>query len=93
MGATVGGPRPQGELVTVGVTPEPLPISPLDLITAGLSVTGHPSGTSRDIEETLHFALLTGVRAVDSGGAAGQAAEAFEAMNSGKAHYRMVLTV
>ena len=45
MGQTVGGLGPQGELVIVGVTPDPLPISPLDLINAGLSVTGHPSGT------------------------------------------------
>ena len=57
MGQTVGGLGPQGELVIVGVTPDPLPISPLDLINAGLSVTGHPSGTSRDVEETMRFAV------------------------------------
>ena len=79
--------------MTVGVTPEPLPTSPLDLINAGLSVTGHPSGTSRDIEETLHFALLTGVRAVIEERPLAKAAEAFETMDSGKAHYRVVLTV
>src|SRR6195952_3651064 len=89
MSATGGGLGPQGELVTVGVTPEPLPTSPLDLINAGLSVTGHPSGTSRDIEETLHFALLTGVRAVIEERPLAKAAEAFETMDSGKAHYRV----
>lgn len=93
MAATVGGLGPEGELVTVGVTPEQLPISPLDLINSGLSVTGHPSGTSRDVEETMHFALLSGVRAVIEERPLAQAAEAFEAMDSGKAHYRMVLTV
>jgi alcohol dehydrogenase len=93
MAATVGGLGPEGELVTVGVTPEPLPISPLDLINSGLSVTGHPSGTSRDVEETMHFALQTGVRAVIDERPLAQAAEAFEVMNSGKAHYRVVLTV
>ena len=93
MADTIGGLGPEGELVTVGVTPEPLPISPLDLINSGLSVTGHPSGTSRDVEETMRFALQTGVRAVIEERPLAQAAEAFERMNSGKAHYRVVLTV
>ena len=92
MAATVGGLGPAGELVAVGVTAENLPISPLDIINSGLSVTGHPSGTARDVEETLHFALLTGVRAMVEERPLGQAAEAFEAMDAGRARYRMVLT-
>ncbi|MDG4663304.1 alcohol dehydrogenase catalytic domain-containing protein [Mycobacterium sp. 236(2023)] len=93
MAATVGGLGPQGELVTVGVTPENLPISPLQLINAGLSVTGHPSGTARDVEETLHFALLSGVRAMIEEQPLAEAAEAFAAMDEGRARYRRVLTV
>jgi alcohol dehydrogenase len=93
MAATVAGLGPEGELVTVGVTTDPLPVSPLDLINAGLSVVGHPSGTSRDVEETMHFAVLTGVRPVIEELPLAQAAEAYEAMDTGKAHYRMVLTV
>jgi alcohol dehydrogenase len=93
MAATVAGLGPEGELVVVGVTPDHLPISPLDLINAGLSVTGHPSGTARDIEETMHFAVQTGVRAVVEERPLAEAAAAYEAMDTGKAHYRMVLTV
>ena len=93
MGQTVGGLGPQGELVIVGVTPDPLPISPLDLINAGLSVTGHPSGTARDVEETMHFAVQSGVRAVIEERPLAEAAEAYAAMDTGKARYRMVLTV
>ncbi|MCV7421043.1 alcohol dehydrogenase catalytic domain-containing protein [Mycobacterium yunnanensis] len=93
MAATVGGLGPQGELVIIGVTPENLPISPLDLINAGLSVTGHPSGTSSDVEETMHFALQSGVRAMIEERPLAKAAEAYAAMDSGKARYRMVLTV
>jgi alcohol dehydrogenase len=92
MGQTVGGLGPQGELVIVGVTGDPLPISPLDLINARLSVTGHPSGTARDVEETMHFALQSGVRAVIEERPLAQAAEAYAAMDTGKARYRMVLT-
>ena len=92
MAATVGGLGPAGELVAVGVTAENLPISPLEIINSGLSVVGHPSGTARDVEETLHFALLTGVRAMVEERPLAQAAEAFEAMDAGRARYRMVLT-
>ncbi|WNG88211.1 alcohol dehydrogenase catalytic domain-containing protein [Mycobacterium sp. ITM-2016-00317] len=93
MAATVGGLGPAGELVVVGVTGDNLPISPIDLINAGRSVTGHPSGTSRDVEETLHFALLSGVRAKVEEVPLAKAAQAYEAMDSGRARYRMVLTV
>jgi alcohol dehydrogenase len=93
MAATVGGLAPRGELVTVGVTPDHLPISPIDLINGNLSVTGHPSGNARDVEETMHFALQSGVRARIQELPLAQAAEAYEAMDTGKARYRMVLTV
>ncbi|MBO0681370.1 alcohol dehydrogenase catalytic domain-containing protein [Mycolicibacterium sp. S2-37] len=93
MGDTVGGLGPQGELVIVGVTPDPLPISPFDLISPGITVTGHPSGTSRDVEETMHFALLSGVRAQIEEKPLTEAAEAYAAMDEGRARYRMVLTM
>ena len=93
MAATVGGLGPQGELVTIGVTPDNLPISPAQLIDGEWSVIGHPSGTSRDVEETMHFAVLSGVRPVIQELPLAQAAEAYKAMDTGKAHYRIVLTV
>lgn len=93
MAATIGGLGPEGELVAIGVTPENLPVSPLDLINSGLSVSGHPSGTSRDVEETMAFAVLSGVRAVIEERPLSQAVEAYEAMDTGRARYRMVLTV
>ena len=93
IGQTVGGLAPQGELVIVGVTPDPLPISPIDLITPGRSVSGHPSGTARDVEETMHFAVQAGVRAQIEERTLEQAAEAYAAMDEGRARYRMVLTM
>ena len=93
MAATVGGLGPQGELVIIGVTTDNLPISPFDLINSGLSVTGHPSGTARDVEETMAFAVQSGVRALIEERPLAQAAEAYAAMDAGKARYRMVLTV
>jgi D-arabinose 1-dehydrogenase-like Zn-dependent alcohol dehydrogenase len=93
MADTVGGLLPQGELVTIGVTPEPLPISPVQLITPGLSIVGHPSGTAKDVEETMHFAVLSGVRAWIEELPLAQAADGYAAMEQGRAHYRTVLTM
>jgi D-arabinose 1-dehydrogenase-like Zn-dependent alcohol dehydrogenase len=93
MADTVGGLLPQGQLITIGVTPEPLPISPVQLITPGLSIIGHPSGTSKDVEETMHFAVLSGVRAWIEELPLSQAADGYAALEQGRAHYRTVLTM
>jgi len=93
MADTVGGLAPRGELVAIGVTTEPLPISPVQLIMPALSVSGHPSGTARDVEETMQFALLSGVRARIEERPLAEAADAYAAMEQGRARYRMVLTM
>ncbi|WP_156690141.1 alcohol dehydrogenase catalytic domain-containing protein [Mycobacterium sp. Marseille-P9652] len=93
MADTVGGLLPRGELLTIGVTPDPLPISPVQLIGPGLSVVGHPSGTAKDVEDTMHFAVLSGVRAWIEELPLAQAAEGFAALEHGRAHYRTVLTM
>jgi alcohol dehydrogenase len=93
MAQTVGGLRPEGELVIVGATSDPLPITPGDLIFAARRVSGHPSGTSRDVEETMHFAVQTGVRARIEERPLAQAADAYHSMEKGSARYRMVLTM
>src|SRR4029077_20890929 len=46
MAKTRGSLSPEGVSIFVGVTAEPLPIAPVQLITPGYSVIGHPSGTS-----------------------------------------------
>ena len=93
MADTVGGLLPQGELITIGVTADPLPISPVQLITPGLSIVGHPSGTAKDVEDTMHFAVLSGVRAWIEELPLSRAAEGYAAMEQGRAHYRTVLTM
>ncbi|MEE6138246.1 alcohol dehydrogenase catalytic domain-containing protein [Mycobacterium sp. 050128] len=93
MADTVGGLLPRGELITIGVTTDPLPISPVQLITPGVSIVGHPSGTSKDIEDTMHFAVLSGVRAWIEELPLAQAADGYAAIEQGRAHYRTVLTM
>ncbi|MGV0643564.1 alcohol dehydrogenase catalytic domain-containing protein [Mycolicibacterium sp. XJ879] len=93
IGQAVGGLGPEGDLVVVGVSPDPLPITPGELIMAGRRVTGHPSGTSRDVEETMRFAVQTGVRAWIEERPLAEAADAYAAMAAGRARYRVVLTM
>jgi D-arabinose 1-dehydrogenase-like Zn-dependent alcohol dehydrogenase len=93
MAGTVDGLLPRGELITIGVTTDPLPISPAQLITPGRSIVGHPSGTSKDVEDTMHFAVLSGVRTWIEELPLAQAAEGYAAMEQGRARYRTVLTM
>jgi alcohol dehydrogenase len=92
MSATIDGLRHGGELVVLGATPEPIQVSPFQLIADGRSVHGHPSGTARDVEETLRFAALTGVRPMAETRPLEEAGAAYDRMLSGDARYRMVLT-
>ena len=92
MSATVDGLRRSGELIVVGADPEPIQVSPFQLIATSRTVHGHPSGTARDVEETLRFAALTGVRPITETRPLEQVGAAFDRMLAGEARYRMVLT-
>ncbi len=90
--ATVEGLAQRGELVVIGAAPEPLEISPMQLLMTGRVVRGHPSGTSQDVEDTMAFRALHGIRPIVETVPLGQADEAYQKMLSGAARFRMVLT-
>jgi alcohol dehydrogenase len=92
MSNTIGGLSHRSELLVVGASPEPIQVSPFALIGGGKKVYGHASGTSRDIEETLRFAALMGVRPMIEQAPLEDAADAVDRMLSGEARFRMVLT-
>lgn len=89
---TLGGLTHRGELVVIGVNPAPFEVNPFALIGGSHKMYGHQSGTSRDVEETLNFAALTGVRPMIEEAPLTDAASAFERMLSGDVRFRMVLT-
>src|SRR5215471_3633688 len=91
--ALVDGLAPGGKLIVVGVAPEPLSINPLQIILARRSVHGWPSGTAKDSEDTLAFSSLTGVRPMIERYPLEKAAEAYQQMISGRARFRVVLTM
>ena len=91
--ALVDGLAPGGKLVVVGVSLEPFTISLPQLILTRRSIQGWPSGTAKDSEDTLRFSVLTGVRPMLERYPLERAAEAYEQMISGRARFRVVLTI
>lgn len=92
MSAVQGGLAPNGTLVVVGAA-ESMEISPLVLLMGCRSVKGWYSGTSIDSEDTLAFSVQSGVRSMNEEYPLERAAEAYERMMSGKARFRVVLTI
>jgi D-arabinose 1-dehydrogenase-like Zn-dependent alcohol dehydrogenase len=93
MTATLGGLGINGELMVLGAPSQPLSVSALQLLTNRQSVKGWYSGTAIDSQETLAFSSLTGVRSMNEVYPLERAAEAYERMMSGKARFRVVLTM
>jgi D-arabinose 1-dehydrogenase-like Zn-dependent alcohol dehydrogenase len=92
MAAVFGGLRPQGSLVVVGASMDPINVPAAALIGGGKTITGHASGTARDSEDTLNFSVLSGVRPMIETFPLEQAADAYEKMMSGDARFRAVIT-
>jgi D-arabinose 1-dehydrogenase-like Zn-dependent alcohol dehydrogenase len=91
MSAAIGGLAIDGKLVVVGVSHEPIQVSPLALIGGRRSVQGWPSGTASDSEDTLRFSALADIAPMIETMPLDQAALAYERMMSGAARFRMVL--
>lgn len=92
MSAVQGGLGRNGTLMVVGAA-ESIQVSPLVLIGGRRSVKGWYSGTAMDSQETLNFSVLTGVRSMNEVYPLERVAEAYERMMSGKARFRVVLTM
>ena len=93
MSPLIDGLAPKGKLIVIGVASEPIEVTPVQLITGSRAIQGYVSGTPTDSEDTLAFAGLTGVRAMIETYPLEKAAEAYARMLSGKAQFRVVLTM
>ena len=92
MSATIDGLAAGGKLIVIGASPEPIEVSPFQVIGARRSIMGWPSGTSIDSEETMAFSALVGIRPMIETMPLERAAEAYDRMMRGDARFRMVLT-
>ena len=93
MSELVDGLGPNGKLLVIGASFDPIEVAPVQLIIGSKSINGWAAGTPAASEDTLHFAELRGVRAMIETYPLEKAAEAYAHMMSGKAEFRVVLTM
>jgi D-arabinose 1-dehydrogenase-like Zn-dependent alcohol dehydrogenase len=93
MAELIGGLRPNGKLLLIGVTSDPIEFAPTQLIRGGKTIEGWPGVTPADSDDALRFAELRGVRAMIETYPLEKAAEAYARMMSGDAEFRVVLTI
>lgn len=93
MEGLIGGLGPNGKLLVVGASSDPMAVNGLLLISGRKSIQGWASGTAKDSEDTLNFSALTGVRPMIEKYPLEKAAEAYERMIQGHARFRVVLTM
>ena len=79
-------------VMVIGAVPS-LEVPSLQLLTLRQSVKGWYAGTSIDSQETLAFSVLSGVRSMNELMPLEKASEAYDYMMSGKARFRVVLTM
>src|SRR5262245_14039108 len=92
MNAVQAGLAVNGTLLIVGAAPS-MQVSPLFLLSGCRSIKGWYSGTSIDSQDTLAFSARTGVRSMNETFPLERVAEAYDRMMSGKARFRVVLTI
>jgi D-arabinose 1-dehydrogenase-like Zn-dependent alcohol dehydrogenase len=93
MSALVNGLSSNGKLLVIGATADPITVTPIQLIGGRKSIQGWAAGTAKDSEDTLQFSVLTGVRPMIERYPLEKAADGYQQMISGKARFRVVLTM
>jgi D-arabinose 1-dehydrogenase-like Zn-dependent alcohol dehydrogenase len=93
MSELIDGLGNNGTMMVIGAAFEPIEVTPAQLIFGRKSIKGWSAGIPTDSEDTLRFAELTGVRPMIEKYPLAKAAEAYARMMSGKAQFRVVLTM
>src|SRR5262249_47739913 len=93
MSELIDGLGPNGKLIVIGLTSDPIEVTAVQLISGRRTIQGWAAGPPADSEETLRFGGLGGVRSMIETYPLAKAAEACARMISGKAQFRMVLTM
>ena len=92
MSAVAGGLAVNGTLLLIGAVPS-MQVSPLRLLEGRQSVKGWYSGSAIDSQDTLAFSLRRQVRSMNEYFPLDRVAEAYDRMASGRARFRVVLTM
>jgi alcohol dehydrogenase len=89
----IGGLAPKRRLVILGTSNDPLSILPGQLVGGERAVLGSITGSPYEIERTLDFSVLTGVRPMIETMPLARAPEALQKLKSGDVKFRMMLTM
>jgi alcohol/geraniol dehydrogenase (NADP+) len=89
--AIIGTLAPNGRLHVVGAVLEPIPVAAFSLILQERSVSGSPTGSPVAIATMLDFASRHNIAPQNEHFPMSNINEAFARLESGKAHYRIVL--
>jgi D-arabinose 1-dehydrogenase-like Zn-dependent alcohol dehydrogenase len=92
MEAIVGGLGPNGTMMVIGAVGN-ITIDSLGLLMKSAAVRGWYSGTAADSEDTLMFSELNDISSMNEIYPLEQAQAAYDHMMSGKARFRVVLTM
>jgi D-arabinose 1-dehydrogenase-like Zn-dependent alcohol dehydrogenase len=93
MSALIDGLGANGTLLVVGASGEPIEVAPNQLLFGKKGIKGWAGGIPTDSQDTLRFAEMTGVRPMIEKYPLAKAAEGYARMMSGKAEFRVVLTM
>jgi D-arabinose 1-dehydrogenase-like Zn-dependent alcohol dehydrogenase len=93
MASLVDGLSANGRMLVIGAGPDPIEVQTGTMIFGNKELKGWASGTAPDSEDTLRFAAYTGVRAMIEKYPLDKVNEAYNRMTSGKAQFRVVLTM
>jgi D-arabinose 1-dehydrogenase-like Zn-dependent alcohol dehydrogenase len=93
MSTLMGGLAPRGRMIVLGAAPEPIQVSPFQLLFSCVGVEGALTGSPIDNEDTLGFSLLKGIKPMIETVPLEKAEEGYQKMMSNKARFRMVITM
>jgi D-arabinose 1-dehydrogenase-like Zn-dependent alcohol dehydrogenase len=93
MSSVIDGLGVNGQLLVVGASPEPIEVSPFQLLMARRSVAGHPSGSPQDSQDTLGFSALRDIETQVETYPLADVNDAYARMISNEARFRVVLTM
>ncbi len=91
IGEIAGGLGLEGNLLVLAATGETFEVSPFTLIMGRKQVSGWPSGTAKDSEDTLNFSAMTGTKPMIETYSLDDVNEAYGQMINNKARFRVVL--
>jgi D-arabinose 1-dehydrogenase-like Zn-dependent alcohol dehydrogenase len=93
MSALYNGLAAKGKFIVAGAGPDAISVTPIQLIVGSKALQGWASGIAPDSEDTMQFSALSGVRPMIEKYPLEKAAEAYDQMISGRARFRVVLTM